>query len=606
MKGLFKKLVATATAVCCMLSAVPQMIFSSAEETNAVIYEAENAALTENTVTSDSSASGGKYVGRFSENNSRIDFSVNVDQTGYYDIIISSTGIGGTKKNNLLANGSGYGEFETTSTTSFEEATVSMVLLNSGANTVSITKSWGWINVDYIKVKKSNLFDDSNYNVSRTLINPNASDRAKRLMNFLADNYGKNVITGQQADNAYNSSEIKAIKNRTGKLPAIIGLDLMDYSLSSKLQHNANGKSIDKAIEVDEAGGIVAMCWHWRMYDEYLKSGNDDNGNPRWWGAFYQNNIDQSKFNLTNILSDTNSTGYKQIIADIDYSAEQLKKLQDKDIPVLFRPLHEASGAWFWWGAYGADTYKKLWNLMYDRMTNYHGLNNLIWVWNGQNPNWYPGDDCCDIMGEDIYLDNKNDSPSSSKFMEVSKYSTNNKIVTLSENGTLFDIDKAIAANTLWSWFCVWSGSYATGTTSSSTEMWNKVYNHENAITLDELPDLKTYPIKDEENTPEAKLMLQKSVDGQYARFILQVKQDDMLKADTASYSITRDGKTTTTNLTSFYSSYKLGNQLVKAPDGYGYVISEALFGVNTGDSINVTLNLSNFNTPYTKTITVK
>ena len=66
------------------------------------------------------------------------------------------------------------------------------------------------------------------------------------------------------------------------------------------------------------------------------------------------------------------------------------------------------------------------------------------------------------------------------------------------------------------------------------------------------------------------------------------------------------DGKTTTTNLTSFYSSYKLGNQLVKAPAGYGYVISEALYGVNTGDSITTTLKLSNFNTPYTKYITVR
>ena len=105
---------------------------------------------------------------------------------------------------------------------------------------------------------------------------------------------------------------------------------------------------------------------------------------------------------------------------------------------------------------------------------------------------------------------------------------------------------------------------------------------------------------------PEVKLMLQKSVDGKYARFILQVKQNDMFNADTASYSITRNGKTATTNLTSFYSSYKLGNELNKAPAGYGYVLSEALYEVKTGESITVTLKLSNYKAPYTKTITVK
>lgn len=604
MKGILKKFIATATAFCCILSAVPQLIFSSAEKIE--IYEAENAVLTENEVKTGSNASGGKYVGQFAEDTSRIDFTVNVEQAGYYDIIISSQGVGGTKKNNLLANGTGYGEFDTTSSKAFEETTVSLVALNSGSNTVSITPSWGWINVDYIKVVKSTLPTEDDYAVSRTLINPNATDRAKRLMNFLADNYGKNVITGQQADNAYNSSEVNAIKNRTGgKMPAMIGLDLMAYSLSSKLQHNSNGNSIEKAIEVDEAGGIVTMCWHWRMYDEYLKSGRDENNNPRWWGAFYTNNIDKSKFNLTEIMNDTSSTGYQQILADIDYAAEQLKKLQDKDIPVLFRPLHEASGAWFWWGAYGVDTYKKLWNLMYDRMTNYHGLNNLIWVWNGQNPEWYPGDDRCDIMGEDIYLDNKDYSPSSSKFMDVSNYSTNKKITTLSETGPLFDIDKAKASNTLWSWFCVWGGSSATGTNSSSADMWNKVYNHENAITLDELPDLKTYPIK---NDSQGTVYYQTSK-GSDIRFILEVDEELAAKASSCDCKMTiksSDGNesTVTDSINTAYRKIKADGKILEAAEGKCYIVCKVIKNVPANSSFNVEFSLDD--QKFTRSATIE
>ena len=91
------------------------------------------------------------------------------------------------------------------------------------------------------------------------------------------------------------------------------------------------------------------------------------------------------------------------LIRDIDAISEQLKILQDNNVTVLWRPLHEASGGWFWWGCRGKDAYQWLWNLMYERQTHYHKLNNLIWVWNGQDPDWYVGDDRCDIIGEDVY-----------------------------------------------------------------------------------------------------------------------------------------------------------------------------------------------------------
>ena len=79
------------------------------------------------------------------------------------------------------------------------------------------------------------------------------------------------------------------------------------------------------------------------------------------------------------------------LIRDIDAISEQLKILQDNNVTVLWRPLHEASGGWFWWGCRGKDAYQWLWNLMYERQTHYHKLNNLIWVWNGQDPDWYVG-----------------------------------------------------------------------------------------------------------------------------------------------------------------------------------------------------------------------
>ena len=54
-------------------------------------------------------------------------------------------------------------------------------------------------------------------------------------------------------------------------------------------------------------------------------------------------------------------------------------------------------------GARGPEACKKLYILLYDRLTNYHGLNNLIWVWSTPEPEWYPGDEYVDIVGYDSY-----------------------------------------------------------------------------------------------------------------------------------------------------------------------------------------------------------
>lgn len=57
----------------------------------------------------------------------------------------------------------------------------------------------------------------------------------------------------------------------------------------------------------------------------------------------------------------------------------------------------------FQWGAQGPEPAKKLWDLVYDRITNFHGINNIIWVWNSIAEDWYPGDDVVDILSADVY-----------------------------------------------------------------------------------------------------------------------------------------------------------------------------------------------------------
>ena len=76
-----------------------------------------------------------------------------------------------------------------------------------------------------------------------------------------------------------------------------------------------------------------------------------------------------------------NTAEYNATLRDLDAIAVQLKKLEASKVPILWRPLHEAGGKWFWWGAKSNSAAISLYSLMYDRYTNYHKINNLIWVW---------------------------------------------------------------------------------------------------------------------------------------------------------------------------------------------------------------------------------
>ena len=239
------------------------------------------------------------------------------------------------------------------------------------------------------------------YTAAENLVDPYASQSTQRLYSYMKDVYGKKVITGQYCDGGLNGAEFKAIKSATGQTPAMLGLDFMRYT-PCRVQNGDTSDAVEKAIEFSRAGGIVTFCWHWNVPDKYLLSGTDG-GNPRWWGGFYTKNVDRSKFSLTKIMNGSDPKGYNTLMSDVDEIAKQLKRLSDADVPVLFRPLHEASGGWFWWGADGSEAYKKLWQAIYNKLTNEYKLDNIIWVWNGQAANWYPGDEYVDIIGEDIY-----------------------------------------------------------------------------------------------------------------------------------------------------------------------------------------------------------
>lgn len=420
-------------------------------------YEAENGKLSNDmSVISGGNASGGKSVGKF--------------------------------ENDIYTDGKKVGTF-TSENNKFSDYTVSAVSLTKGDHNIRIIKSWGWIELDKITVKTGAKISNSTYNVTSSLVNRNATANTKKLYSFLKDSYGKYVITGQQCDGGINGNEFKAIKNLTGDYPALLGLDLMDYT-PSRTAFGASSSAVEKAIEFANKGGIVTLCWHWNAPTEYLNS--TANSSDGWWGGFY---TQSSKFDIAKVMNGQDAKGKKLLDRDIKEIAKQLKRLEKAGVPVIWRPLHEASGGWFWWGAKGSDAYKKLWKYLYKELTNTYGCNNLIWVYNGQSADWYPGDEYVDIVGEDIYPGNHVYDPQVSRFKQAINYGSKTKITALTENGCIFDIDSAVSINALWSWFMTWGGEFTVNGSNYSEKyteksVIKKMYASKYSLTLGSLPKI--------------------------------------------------------------------------------------------------------------------
>lgn len=452
-------------------------------------YEAENGKLSNDmSVISGGNASGGKSVGKFESDRSYCQIKINVPSDGIYDIVIRSMGIGGPKENDIYTDGKKVGTF-TSENNKFSDYTVSAVSLTKGDHNIHIIKSWGWIELDKITVKTGAKISNSTYNITSSLVNKNSTANTKKLYSFLKDSYGKYVITGQQCDGGINGNEFKAIKNLTGDYPALLGLDMMDYT-PSRTALGASSSAVEKAIEFANKGGIVTFCWHWNAPTEYLNStANSPDG---WWGGFY---TQSSKFDIAKVMNGQDAKGKKLLDRDIKEIAKQLKRLEKAGVPVIWRPLHEGSGGWFWWGAKGSDAYKKLWKYLYKELTNTYGCNNLIWVYNGQSADWYPGDEYVDIVGEDIYPRNHVYDPQVSRFRQAINYGSKTKITALTENGCIFDIDSAVSINALWSWFMTWGGEFTVNGSNYSEKyteksVIKKMYASKYSLTLGSLPKI--------------------------------------------------------------------------------------------------------------------
>lgn len=359
--------------------------------------------------------------------------------------------------------------------TGFSTAGLGKFLLTEGLNTITIYRGWGYYDIDYLQLTPTTAPLPTR--PPKILVDAQATLSTKGLFSYIVDQYGSKVISGQQDDVEY-------ILEKTGKEPAIGSFDLIDYS-PSRVQFGTTPQRSSEAIinwaKKGEGRGIISLMWHWNAPTDLINQAPD----KLWWRGFY---TDATTFDIAAVLADKKSERYQLILRDIDAIALQLKKFQAADVPVLWRPLHEASGGWFWWGAKGAGPFRELWRILYDRLTNYHQLHNLIWVYTATdtfNPDWYPGDKYVDIVGMDIYSDPT--ANMSGNWGSAQTQLDGKKLVTLSETGNLPNPDKIRGFGTWWSWFSVWTGTDYIK--KQPVDLLKAVFTDKDVITRDELPN---------------------------------------------------------------------------------------------------------------------
>lgn len=278
-------------------------------------------------------------------------------------------------------------------------------------------------------------------------VNPNADSATCQLLERLYQTVDDGHIYSGLHHNQLNMPNYVRDLDRidqavAGAIPAVWGGDVAWDA----------DQVVQLAIDHHRRGYLISITWHAaRPFDRGVV-----NFRKQTQGKFTPEQWDQ--------LVTEGSEMHRQWIEQVDSIAQYLKALQAAGVPVLWRPFHEMNGEWFWWGdRRGEKGFAVLWQMLYHRLTDYHKLNNLLWVWNPNNPRkhpvdtemgyslYYPGDAYVDVLAADVYhrewFQDTHD-----QLVALGQ----EKLVALGEVGELPTADQLRSYNR-YAWFMIWT-----------------------------------------------------------------------------------------------------------------------------------------------------
>jgi len=300
-----------------------------------------------------------------------------------------------------------------------------------------------------------------------------------KSLNYLYKISGTKTVAGihNREPNATPAVWTDKVYSVTGKYPGLWSGDFLFQ------QDNINDRQtmINEAIDQWNKGALVNIMWHSCNPALAEPCGFDANGvlskltNDQWAELATDGSAMNNK--------------WKALVDEVCFYLQQLK---DKNVEVLWRPMHEMNQGSFWWaGRPGPTGTRKLYQMLHDYMVKTKGLTNLIWVWDVQDfgslnddVNAYnPGADYYDVAALDVY--------DGSGYTQA-KYNT---MVTVAAGkpiaiGECQKLPTAaqLTAQPKWTFFMGWSELEFSNNSDADIK---NLHTAPNVITLDKMPGWK-------------------------------------------------------------------------------------------------------------------
>lgn len=226
---------------------------------------------------------------------------------------------------------------------------------------------------------------------------------ARAVPEYLESIYGENTLSG-----IYSTGRAENIHKASGTYPAILSLELCGWNSPTWVTIYSKNvqRTVDHAKAWRERGGIVSMQFHWKYP---LKSNGSAWVKPPKGGG---------PFDLAEAVK-PGTEEREAVLKDLSKHADYLQQLAGARVPILWRPLHEIDGSWFWWTDCDIpEDSAELWRMIFDYYVRDRKLHDLMWVYSaglktcdkgkdvagiGYRRRCYPGDAYVDISGTDIY-----------------------------------------------------------------------------------------------------------------------------------------------------------------------------------------------------------
>ena len=233
---------------------------------------------------------------------------------------------------------------------------------------------------------------------------PSATLETVNLLAGMKAAASQGIMFGHQDDLAYGKGWVypdgeSDVKRVCGDYPAVYGMDLghIEHLATTNLDTVPFDKMKIFAREIYSRGGIITFSWH---ADNPLTGGNA-------W------DVTSEKTVASVLPGGENHDKFKQWLDNIAAYFSSLTDEKGVAIPVIFRPYHEHTGSWFWWGQKLCTTeeYIGLWRFTVDYLCKTKNVHNVLFAYSSsgdiadkeQYLDRYPGDDYIDLLGFDYY-----------------------------------------------------------------------------------------------------------------------------------------------------------------------------------------------------------